>query len=383
MSLEVMRQRKSRKRLRPLAFRPTEKDLSCFLDLFIGREVGYARYFIESTGKTSYSHVQGVIGFAEVMEHLQGKNTYALYSLRSDRTLKHCAIRIRIPWRKVVANIKNTGFLSISEDNVDHDGREVVQTSKEYLIPAYLECPGGRERRIWFFFEEFIPLEMAERFLNSVLDTVPAPGLDLSFDLLLGFRGTGIGSADHPIMLPLGINRGTGRRSFFFDEDGTPYEDQILFIKKIRTISRDGVRDFLRTVQRGSERFSQPIHDSLKRLQENCPVIRELLRKASSGRNLRHEEKLVLYFTVGFLKDGFHSLHLVLEPCPDYRPGKVDRMTSRLGSNPISCPKIRQLLPQTTAYLKCDCSFDVPLRGYPSPLLQFGICSRKALTQHL
>ena len=99
------------------------------------------------------------------------------------------------------------------------------------------------------------------------------------------------------------------------------------------------------------------------------PVIEEVARKARSGRMLNHEEKLVVFFTLGFLNDSLKSLHSVLEPCPDYRPKKVDRLASRLKSNPISCPKIRELLPETTAYLLCNCSFPIPEGSYPSPLL--------------
>jgi hypothetical protein len=107
----------------------------------------------------------------------------------------------------------------------------------------------------------------------------------------------------------------------------------------------------------------------LKHLQEQCPVLDEIVRKAGSGRNLRHEEKLVLYFVLGFLSDGAELLHHVLEPCPDYRPKKVARVILRLGHHPVSCPKIRHLLPEVTAYLRCECSFDLIPGEYPSPLL--------------
>ena len=276
---------------------------------------------------------------------------------------------IRIPWRKVVENIKNSGFLTLSEDHVHHYAKRIIEKVREYGIPAYLENPGDRERRVWFFFEEFIPPELAERFLNIVLDKTQSPGVDLSIDFLLGFKGAGIGWEDHPVMLPLGINRGTGKRCFFIDENGTPYEDQLLLINKIRTISRNEIKDFLKGTDKVSRLVSDSSIHSLKRLEQKCPVLEEIIRKALSGRKLRNEEKLVVFFTLGFLKEGTKILHDVLENCPDYRPNKVNRMTSRLRGNPISCPKIRELMPETTAYLPCNCSFEIPKGGYPSPLL--------------
>ena len=232
-----------------------------------------------------------------------------------------------------------------------------------------MEHSGQRDRRVWYFFEEFIPLELAERFLNILLDKVPAPSSDITLGLLLGVKGKGIGYEDHPVMLPLGFNRRTGKRCFFIDEYGDPYEDQLLRVKKIRKISRAEIQNLIMSTARRGYEWVHAEFDPLKRLEKSCPVFAEIIRKAHSGRMLRHEEKMVVFFTLGFLKDDFKSLHSVLEPCPDYRPKKVDRLASRLKSNPISCPKIRELLPETTAYLPCNCSFMISEGKYPSPLL--------------
>jgi hypothetical protein len=41
----------------------------------------------------------------------------------------------------------------------------------------------------------------------------------------------------------------------------------------------------------------------------------------------------------------------------------------RLKSHPISCVKIRELIPETTATVACNCIFDLRGGKYPSPLL--------------
>jgi hypothetical protein len=368
---EIVKGEEKRKDFTPhtIPFQLREEDASPFLNHFQGREFGYAQYRIDDSGNLNLFYVDSILGFNEISRHLQGEETFGVYPLRSDRTLKFSLIRIRIPRRRLLSNIKNEGFLALSEDHVHHYARMVTETVKGYGIPAYLENPGDRERRVWFFFEEFIPLELAERFLSIVLDKTQSPGVDLSIDFLLGFKGAGIGWEDHPVMLPLGINRGTGKRCFFIDEYGTPYEDQLLLINKIRTISRNEIKDFLKGPDKVSRLISDSSIDSLKRLEQKCPVLEEIIRKARSGRKLRNEEKLVVFFTLGFLEEGKKILHDVLESCPDYRPNKVNRMISKLRGNPISCPKIRELMPETTAYLPCNCSFEVPKGGYPSPLL--------------
>ncbi|NWF92147.1 MAG: tetratricopeptide repeat protein [Syntrophaceae bacterium] len=347
----------------------TEDDINLFLDLFKGKEFGYATYHLSKAGLVNHTFVKGVLGFGEVYKHLRGEETYGVYPLRGDRTLKFTCVHVAIPWRKVLENIKNEGFLTLLEQKVHQYVRKILEKSREMGIPVYLEDSGERDRRAWFFFEEFLPAELADRFLNAILDGVPAPPSDTTLTLLMGVKGKGIGQEEHPIMLPLGFNRRTARRCFFVNEYGDPYEDQLLWIKKIRLIGRAEAQGFCLSAGRRKYRRVQIEFDPLKRLIKSCPVIDEICRKAQSGRMLSHEEKLVIFFTLGFLKDNFRSLHHFLEPCPDYRPKKVERLASRLKSNPISCPKIRELLPDHTAYLPCNCYFNIPEGGYPNPLL--------------
>lgn len=348
----------------------SEEDISIILNLFKGKEFGYARYYLEATGMPAHADVQGTLGFKEIRGHLRGEETYGVYPLRADRTLKFACIQVGIPWRKVVENTKNTGFLILLQEKVQQYAREILEKSREYGIPAYLENSGERDRRVWFFFEEFIPLELAQRFLNTLLDKLRAPFSEITSSILLGIKGKGIGYEEHPLMLPLGFNRKTGSRCFFTDWYGDPHEDQLLWIRKIRSIRRPEIQDIIKIAEnRRRDWGSEWDPESLKRLEKNCPVIEEIIRKARSGRMLSRDEKVVIFFTLAFLKDDFRSLHNALEPCPDYRPKKVDRMASRLRSNPISCPKIREILPETTAYLPCHCSLAIPDGGYPTPLL--------------
>ncbi|OGP89566.1 MAG: hypothetical protein A2157_16905 [Deltaproteobacteria bacterium RBG_16_47_11] len=363
------RERKTDLVFQTFSFDFSEEDMNIILDLFKGKEFGYAVHNLSVTGIANPSFVKGVLGFNEIRSHLRGEETYGVYPLRTDRTLRFTCVHGAIPWRKVLENTKNAGLLTLLEQKVHQYAREVIRKSREDGIPAYLENSGERDRRVWFFSEEFIPLELAERFLNTLLDKLPAPSSDITVAFFLGVKGKGIGYEDHPVMLPLGFNRRTGKRCFFIDEYGDPFEDQLLWVKKIRPITRSEIQGFIMSTERRKYDWYLEGYEPLKRLEKNCPVLGEVIRKARSGRMLRHGEKMVVFFTLGFLNDNLTSLHTVLEPCPDYRPKKVDRLASRLKSNPISCPKIRELLPETTAYLPCNCSFTIREGSYPSPLL--------------
>ncbi len=344
-----------------------ERELSLFLNLFQGREFGFAKYTISPEGDITHIYVDKGLIFSEILKHLHGEHTIGVYPLRSDKTLKFCAINIKIPRRRLLANIKNTGFLSISENHIHQYALEIRERVKERGIFTYLEKPGDRERRLWFFFEEFIPFEFAERFLNSIFDYVQSPSLDISINFLIGFREAGIGFEDHPVMLPLGINPRTGKRCLFIDNDGNSYEDQIAFLKKVRRIRQDEIRAFLK----GSKpvELSSTTIEAIKDLQRRCPVVNDIILKAQSGRSLIDEEKKTIFFTIGFLPDGKRLIHNILEPCPDYRPNRVEKILKKIKGSPISCPKIRRLMPERTAYLSCNCLFEIPAEGYPSPLI--------------
>jgi hypothetical protein len=132
------------------------------------------------------------------------------------------------------------------------------------------------------------------------------------------------------------------------------------------------MRDLLQTVSRevrGMETIIPAKPGHVEALLLKCLVLAEIINKARAGRNLSRQEKLILYYTLGLVDDGGRSIHYVLEPTPEYRPQKVDKLISQLKSNPVSCPKIRELLPETTAYVRCDCDFLIPEGGYPSPLI--------------
>lgn len=136
-----------------ISFELKEKDTSFLLSLFKGRDIGYAQYQIGTSGNVIHSYINGIMGFEEVSKHIKGEETYGIYPLRSDKTLKFATIRIRIPWKRLLLNIKNEGFLALSEDHVHHYSKRIIAKAMEYGISVYFENPGDRERRVWFFFE--------------------------------------------------------------------------------------------------------------------------------------------------------------------------------------------------------------------------------------
>lgn len=87
------------------------------------------------------------------------------------------------------------------------------------------------------------------------------------------------------------------------------------------------------------------------------------------GKILRREEKVVLFYTVGLADREGEALHLLLASGPDYNFESVKRQAARLRSSPISCLKIRELIPEVTSSVNCNCALDLRGGKYPSPLL--------------
>jgi hypothetical protein len=76
-----------------------------------------------------------------------------------------------------------------------------------------------------------------------------------------------------------------------------------------------------------------------------------------------------LYAAHTLLDENGNTIHELLENTPDYNYRKVRQQWERLKKNPVSCVKIRHLLPEITASVNCNCIFDLRGGKYPSPLI--------------
>jgi hypothetical protein len=118
--------------------------------------------------------------------------------------------------------------------------------------------------------------------------------------------------------------------------------------------------------------FADLDQQSLDLLLSKCPVIKTIRDKASAGRILSRKEKVAVFYTIGFLDQDNSLLHRFLNPCPDYRYKAIARQAKNIHPRPISCLKLRYILPEITASVDCNCLFgpDQLSDGrYPSPLL--------------
>ncbi len=351
-----------------------------FKDLFSGREVGFAIVSPDQdTGDITYQYVPTPIAPEHVEKHLSGEITLAIYPLRSDNTVRFAGISFRIPSRVREAYAGQESFFTLLGEKMRSGVIGLAKLAKSVGIPAFPEEYDYHVYRLWFFFDQFEHFIRAKNFLKEFLSLATSAGNDLAkagqshyaTELILPTRSLGIGWKEHPVVLPLGLNRATMKRSLFLDVDGKPFENQLKVILRCRPFPLRGALKRLRhqdtTRFHPTDKISFP--HLVEQLMAKCPVIKHIISKAFSGHILRSEEKVALFYTVGLLDENGETIHRILELTPDYNYRKVKNQWERLKKNPVSCVRIRSLLPEVTASINCSCVFDLTGNKYPSPLL--------------
>ncbi len=360
----------------------SRRDVETFLRLFSGKELGYATQRAQPPdGGIVFDFHREALSSAQVLSHLRGDITLAAYPLRSDNTARYAAVSIRARGSIARANRKNAGFSAILAEKAREHLLVLIGCADRAALAAYPEDCGGACLRLWFFFETYFHFLKIRKFVTDFLEHTPTPNGWLAVEPVLPTRAMGLGWEENPVLLPLGVHRATLRRCFFLSSEADPEAEQIKYLRRIRPIERPDRLPPHRVgpsepashiagagAARAAEIQKITSEQALK-VYRGCAVIAELVGRALRARNLRHEEKLALFYSLGMVEDGPRVIHEVLENCPDYDCEKISRQAARLKPNPISCLKIRKLLPETASSVVCACVFDIRGGKYPSPVM--------------
>jgi len=174
------------------------------------------------------------------------------------------------------------------------------------------------------------------------------------------------------IKLPLGVHKVTGRRCFFVDASGKPYDDQSGLLRQVKLISKETLWEAsTRLRHRGEAEPGEEIDDApVKMVLEKCNVLRYLSTKAENSGDLTHYERLIILCTLGHLGlAGGYYVHRIIGRCSNYDRHVTGKWIRRLKPFPISCPKIREMLCDITPSVGCYCKFPKRKNSYPTPIL--------------
>ena len=343
--------------------------------LFAGRENVHARQWIDEDGRVGYSPVHEPLAEHLLSLHLQGTATLGVYPVRADQTVLFGALDIDVRKSALTAGQPLADRL---REIVQADARRLARQFDALHLPVYVEESGYKGVHLWIFLAEPVPAAEVKRFLEAVVQRVGPPAPELQWEVFPKQEQVAEDQLGNLIKLPLDIHLKTGRRCLFTDLEGQEYSDQEGFLQRIQQVER---KDFERAVSRlvarpeqggaaGSAQALREAFPEYEALFKGCPVLVALMEKAVVTHHLTHDERLVLKCVLAHLGDrGRRLIHSIVGHCLDYSEAITQQQIERTPPYPVSCPKIRQRLPEVTSTVNCACVFELPEGGYPSPLL--------------
>lgn len=360
------------------------------ISLFSGREGVYAHELIDNRGKIFYIPVKEPLKEEQIQSHLKGEVTLAVYTTRMDSTVVFLVIDIdtkRSIWEQCADDEEKRRELELK---TEEDAKNIISLGKKLGVPIYLENTGGRGRHCWIFFSEPIEAKKARDFVKLILKKVDPPPDQVAREIFPKQDFVSKEALGSLICLPLGINKKTGRRSFFIDERGNPFPDQLGFLKTIKTFSKPDPKKVIEALTKEEAPKKERLTPEIENMIKGCNVIRFLINKAKKTKDLTHTERLVLLYTFGHLGEaGKNFIHSIISNCTNYDYKYTQKWIMRLdkNKNPISCPKIRDWLSYITPAVGCYCKFDLKENMYPTPLIYanylFQLVSQEILPQKI
>ena len=353
-----------------------KETVSRYLSIFSGREGVYAKEILDKSGKVFYLPIKKNLDEEQILNHIRGDETLAIYCSRIDNTVMFLVIDVdisRSAWLQSSDNEEKRKSL-IEKCNLVTE--KLLLSCKKVNIPAYMESTGGKGKHLWIFFAEPVESKKARELARNVIRGIGGHPSDISLEIFPKQDFVSKEALGSLIRLPMGINKKTSSRSVFIDEKGAPYINQTELLNKIRKFSRKSLNEGLKSVPEIYLSATKEVSNEVQKVIERCNVIKFLVSKAKESGDLRHTERLVLLYTLGHLgESGKSFLHRVMSNCLNYNYNYTQRWINRLRKNqyPISCPKIRDWLSYITPSVGCFCKFDFQNFPYPTPLIHSGL----------
>jgi len=375
---------------------PQPHHLVVFISLFAGREGVYARQWVSPTGETGYTPVHEPLTPRVAENHILGNFTVGVYPVRLDNTVNFIAFDLDVAkfalrraitsqreWQRVMGRVHQTAC-------------RLLDAAAAHELPLYLEDSGFKGRHAWIFLDTPVPAGVAKKcgdLLAGQLTPIPP---EVTVEVFPKQATVRPGSLGNLIKLPLGIHRKTGKRALLVKPDGQPHPDQLSLLTQVQKAPRRLVYAAIQRLQAGKERpllpgetpgpevpppppvtevmapspqapYDLDREPQFQQLMLKCPVLRTLVERVNHTSQLTKEETLVLIHTLGHLEQGPAAVNELFQRCLNAEPSLF--LKSRLRGHPMSCPKIRARIPQITAALACNCTFDLASNLYPTPVL--------------
>jgi len=360
----------------------SKDSLWSFFTLFSGRDI------LQSEENPDENSLKPLIyDERNLILHFRGEKSLMYYPIDDELNTNVCVI---------ICNFEN----NIIKDNLE-EKLDIYSSFANFLDYFYevnaaplIELFNLNQIRLWFFLEKKIHFLKAKKITETTAMFFQRNYYKINFKPLLFTEKNYMDWKEMPIPLPLGIIPKTNciRRLFIDHLTSKFYQDQLGVLDKIIPCSVNRINEIIQdkcyhnhysrkklninktqynktnTENNANNKIDCLISD----IREKCKVINFILTKTDRGINLNENEKKILYYTISFFDENKEFLRYTLSKCPDFKPKTFERQIENLYPRPMSCPKIRELIPSVVNALDCNCIFnqqDIEIGRYPSPLL--------------
>ena len=224
----------------------TPKELSLYMDLFVGREDLYALDEVTAEQKRKKEEVLQPLLMDVVKKHLEQKETISTYIQRNNGTVKYLVLDLDIS-KGILLQCKSESIREEYMNKCFHIAAEILKKLRHMGMSGYLEQSGCRGYHIWIFFSEWLPV----RYANLLSDIIEQKTGDL-------WRESGIqveyfpnktrvknGKKGQCLKLPWGVHPRTGQISSFLDINFQYYEPQKSILSEIVKHSGNTIKKIL------------------------------------------------------------------------------------------------------------------------------------------
>jgi group II intron reverse transcriptase/maturase len=347
-----------------------EADYELLLEWFQGREGVHAQESVSGSHR-SFVPVNRPLIIDDWRAHLEGAKTLGLPLIRSDQSVLVAVLDVDICRKDLDLR------LGVPDELMGRALGAALRLRRALQLrgcATLLELSGHKGYHLWLRLAEPLPCREVRAWLHDVVagvDSLPEVIRVEVFPTRDKVK-QGVGPL---IKLPLGLHSKTGGRCFLLDERGEPLGDPYEALRSLPRLSRAQLRQGLvpSPAESSSDRDEgarASFGPRVTKLIERCHVLRFLVDKAERASYLTHGERSLLRCTLGHLgEEGVGAIHAIISRCYNYRRDVTERHLRKTPPSPISCPRVRELHPQITTSVGCDCRFRIRGAGYPTPLL--------------
>lgn len=363
-------------------------DLRAFQDLFSGRENCHARQWVGEEGKHGYALVNEPLNPLLLRNHLLGIHTLGIYQLDLANKVKWIMFDLDAD-KSYLNDFHDPDVRAWIDAALHKAASQLKDILSAYQVPVNMEFSGYKGYHLWVLLQDKISAAFARSFAQRVAAQVNLEGLPIHIEIFPKQSRISANSYGNLVKLPYGLHRLSGLSSSMLAEDGSliPFQDFIRAPKLISNqvfisalYSLDPNFNILNGLSGNQEDYIQhenddhglPLPDPETDpewlcLRQNCHALWSVDNLIKTRSILTVEQKNVLKFTAGYLKQGPTIVNALLRRCSNLDPS--DLMKSGFKGNSISCAKIRSHLADVIDLNQCACDFSLSPGMYPTPIL--------------